>query len=77
MADLPQLPSPADYEDVSASDGQAPADNKESVFEGILETLQHNNFVLNEVSESADIIEENTAHDESETERRNRRINER
>jgi hypothetical protein len=76
MADLPQLPSPADYEDVSASDGQAPADNKESVFEGILETLQHNNFVLNEVSESADIIEENTAHDESETERRNRRINE-
>ena len=76
MADLPQLPSPADYEDVGASDGQAPADNKESVFEGILETLQHNNFVLNEVSESADIIEENTTHDESETERRNRRINE-
>jgi len=75
MADLPQLPSPADY-DYTGESGQAPADNKESVFEGILETLQQNNFVLNEVSESADIIEENTAHDESETERRNRRINE-
>jgi len=75
MADLPQLPSPADY-DYTGESGQAPADNKESVFEGILETLQQNNFVLNEVSESADIIEENTTHDESETERRNRRINE-
>ena len=26
----------------------------ESVFEGILETLQHNNFILNEVSESSE-----------------------
>ena len=76
MADLPQLPSPADYEDVSASDGQAPAENKESIFVGILETLQHNNFLLMNLSESADEIEENTEDDESQTEKRNRRINE-
>ena len=76
MADLPRLPSPADYEDVGVSGEEAPAGNKESIFVGILETLQQNNFVLNEVSESADIIEENTASDESQSERRNRRINE-
>ena len=75
MADLPQLPSPADY-DYSGESGQAPADNKESVFEGILETLQHNNFLLMNLSESADEIEENTSADESETERRNRRVEE-
>ena len=76
MADLPQLPSPADYEDVGASDGQAPAENKESIFVGILETLQDNNFLLMNLSESADEIEENTEDDESQTEKRNRRINE-
>ena len=36
MADLPQLPSPVDA-DFSGESGQAPADKKESVFEGILE----------------------------------------
>ena len=76
MADLPQLPSPADYEDVGASDGQAPVENKESIFVGILETLQQNNFLLMNLSESTDVIEENTEDDESQTERRNRRINE-
>ena len=76
MADLPRLPSPADYEDVGVSGEEAPAGNKESIFVGILETLQQNNFVLNEVSESADIIEENTASDESQSERRNRRVEE-
>ena len=76
MADLPQLPSPADYEDVGASGTEAPAENKESIFAGILETLQHNNFLLMNLSESADEIEENTESDEGETEKRNRRINE-
>jgi len=74
--DLPKLPSPADYEDVGASGTEAPAENKESIFAGILETLQHNNFLLMNLSESADEIEENTESDEGETEKRNRRINE-
>ena len=75
MADLPQLPSPVDA-DFSGESGQAPAENKESIFVGILETLQQNNFLLMNLSESTDVIEENTEDDESQTERRNRRINE-
>ncbi len=75
--DLPKLPSPADYNDIDQVPGtEAPAENKESIFVGILETLQQNNFLLMNLSESTDIIEENTEDDESQTERRNRRINE-
>ena len=74
--DLPKLPSPADYNDVDQVPGtEASAENKESIFVGILETLQHNNFLLMNLSDSADVIEENTEDDESQTEKRDRRIN--
>ena len=60
MAALPQLPAVQETSDDAS---------KDAVFENILETLQENNFLLDE-------IEENTESDESITEKRNRRIKE-
>ena len=59
MADLPKLP--ADNALTVQDEG------KDAVFASILETLQSNNFLLDE-------IEDNTESDESATEKRNRRI---
>ena len=65
MADLPQLPSPTDF-DNSGKSGEAGA-GKQSVFASILATLQSNNSLLGE-------IDDNTESDETASEKRNRRI---
>ena len=83
MADLPRVPPESDYSyqneagfDNSGKSGEARDDGKDAVFADILETLQENNFLLNEVEENLEEIEENTESDETASERRKRRVKE-